>query len=568
MTKQRWMDTWLSPFALSNTALAWATLIGAFSTLVLVPGTTGLGVFAMPWLAVIVVSQAVFALAIIGVRSLVRNPGPATVAFTLIVSGALRGAVIAVGAGLVGVNTLSPASLASRSLNSAVISLIGVALIGATLSWRADFRAQYRVLRDRALLLGNAAQDGRVIDETVLAAWTSMKGDLDERLSAAGSRLATGATAEDLRAAADFIVSAIDVDLRPTARAMWQETIPDEQPIRLRALFVDTISRWRLPLGVILGLLAVVVGIGSLVRSGLVDGAAYTIRYILVTGAVLWASTAVARARPRLAPVIAVLTLVLLPPLVLLADYEIGDVLLGLPEDPTGQILVALQTPITTVFIAMAVEAARERQQVLHALQSRIDSEVAALRQRGGGHDAQRLSLFVHHSVQSELAALAIQMREAASTGDPATMDDVRITVLERLQRMRALDAHAPPWLRQESGRDRITQVVGAWTGILQVSLDVPDESALRPDQWHLAAQVIEEGLANAVRHGGADRVDITAHVHSGDLLVRIADNGTASTRPTQETSGMGSQVLDRVAPGAWSLDDTGQGSVLAVRIS
>lgn len=568
MSARPWVTTWLSPLALSNTALAWATVIGGFSTLVLVPGTAGMGVAPWSWLAVAAVSQASFALLVVAGRSIVRGPAPTAVLVILAISGAARGAVIAVGVGYVGVAPLTTASLISRSLNSLVITVIGVALIGATLTWRADFRAQYRLLRDRALLLGDAAGHEAVIDPSVIGAWTSMKSDLDTTLNAASERLAAGASPSDMHAAADLLTEAIDQDLRPAARAMWKETIPDEQPLRLGPLFVDTLARWHLPLAIILGFLTVVVGVGSLVRSGLMAGGAYTLRYIVVTGLILWLSTSLAKAAPRFAPLIAIVTLLSLPPLILLSDYEIGDVLLGLPEDPTGQILVALQTPITTLLIAMAVGAVRDRQQVLNALQERINVEAAIVRRQGSNHDARRLSLFVHHSVQSELSALAMQVREAASTSDRTTMDQVRTSALERLHRMQELDAHAPPWLRDESGRERIAQVVDAWTGILRVCLDLPEESAARSDQWHWAAQVIEEAVANAVRHGGADQVDIRLEIDSGALVVRIADNGTASMGSPDQRTGLGSQVLDRVAPANWSLEATEQGSILTVRVS
>ena len=560
------MATWLSPLALSNTALLIATVIGAFGTLVLVPGTSG--TITWGWVGVTVASQAAFAVLIVGVRHLSRAPGPLTVLLTLVVSGAIRGTIIAVGAGIVGLSAITPGSVISRSINSAVISVIGVALIGATLTWRADFRAQYRLLRDRALLLGSAAQEGDTIDPTVLDAWTSMKGDLDTTLRQASDRLAAGATAQDLRDAADLLTSAVDVNLRPASRAMWQETIPEDRPLRLRALFVETIARWQLPLGFILGFLAIVVGVGSLVRSGLIFGGAYTLRYLIVTGLILWASTALARARPRRAPVIAVVTLILLPPLVLACDYLIGDVLLGLPEDPTGQIIVALQTPVTTMFIAMAVEAVRDRQQVLDALQARIDAEAVELRRRGKntGRDSQRLSLFVHHSVQSELSALAMQVREAAATNDAVTMEAARASALERLRRLEALDAYAPPWLREDTGSARITQIVQAWTGILDIQVDLPVESACRADQWQLAAQVIEEGLANSARHGHADHVSIVGRCESGDLILVITDDGTAP-EGTSSRSGVGTQWLDRIAPGDWQLDQTPAGARLSVRI-
>lgn len=563
------MATWLSPLALSNPAILLATLIGGFGTLVLVPGTSGLGQLSWQWVCVAIASQVAFALVLIVTRSLLPNPGPFVVFMALAVGGVIRGLVIALGAGAINIVTMTPASVAGRCVNSAVISVIGVALIGATLTWRAEYRSQYRLLRDRAVLIGNAARDGEVIDPDVLDAWTSMKGDLDSTLRSASERLAAGATRRDLVDAADLLASAIDVRLRPASRALWQETIPEEQPIRLRSLFVETIGRWRPPVLVITGFLAIVVGIGSIVRSGLVYGGAYTLRYILVVALVLVLSTAISRAQPRTSTVVAVITLLALPPIVMLCDHFIGDELLGLPEDPTGQIIVALQTPVTTVFIAMAVQAVRDRQQVLASLQARIDIEAAELRHREGRsqRDSQRLSLFVHHSVQSELAAMAMQVREAGSTGDPATMEDVRVSVLERIRQLEQLDAHSPPWLAAQGGRERIDQVVDAWTGILDISVELPSEALFNGDQWHLAAQIIEEGLANSARHGGAAHVTITGHRDEGALALRITDDGTYDMHTVPSMPGIGTQWLDRVAPGDWQLEHTEQGTELSVRI-
>ena len=87
MISRPWVAIWLSPLALSPTALVWATAIGAFSTLVLVPGTSGAGLFTWQWLAVVAASQAVFAAIIIAVRRLSPTLGPITVLVTLAVSG-------------------------------------------------------------------------------------------------------------------------------------------------------------------------------------------------------------------------------------------------------------------------------------------------------------------------------------------------------------------------------------------------------------------------------------------------------------------------------------------------
>lgn len=567
MRIRQWVDLWLSPLALSNTALAWASAIGGIGSLLLVPGPDGAGYLTWRWCVVIAAAQIAFALILLAFRRSLVNPRPGMVLLALAVGGALRGIIIEIGAEELTLNDVSVAAVTGRALNSAVISIIGVALIGATLAWRADFRAEYQILRDRAMLLGAATQDGDAVDPAVLAAWTDMKSDLDVTLRRAGDRLESGSSPQDLQSAAQLLTDAIDLNLRPAARAMWLETVPEEEPIRPSRLLLGTIAQWQLPVLSILAFYLVVVGVGSLVRSGLIDGGAYTVRYLLVTGVVLSASVRLARALPGKAPVIAIITLIALPPTILLCDHWIGSSYFGLPMDPSGQVLVALQTPITTVLIAMAIEAVKERSAVLAALQARIDTEVALLLQQEGRstRDAQRLSLFVHHCVQSELAAIAMRANEAASGHDLSEMNEARRQARDRLQQLESLDAHTPPWAKSTDGVERIERVVQAWSGLLDIDVRLPAESECRADQWRLAAQVIEEALANSARHSGARHVTIKGECEREVLLLTLADDGHSDPGPSNP--GLGSWWLDRVAPGEWSLERGAEGARLSIRI-
>ncbi|MFM8351305.1 MAG: hypothetical protein ACKN9D_09560 [Actinomycetales bacterium] len=348
---------------------------------------------------------------------------------------------------------------------------------------------------------------------------------------------------------------------------MSAETVPEESPIRIVTLLVDTIAQWRLPLRTILAFFLIIVGLGSVIRSGIIDGGEYTLRYLIITALILGVSISLARDIPRRAPVIAMVTLVMLPPLILLGDHWIGSRLLGLPVDPADQIVVALQTPVTTVFIAMAIEAVRARDEVLSALQARINAEVALLHQQKGRSrgDAQRLSLFVHHSVQSELSAIAMRASEAALGHDVATMDTVSYEARERIGQLASLDAHSAPWKQSARGREHIDTVVQAWTGLLSIDLELPEESACRADQWQLAARVVEEALANAARHSGASSIAITGHCERSALVLEVTDDGRRDSDPS--VPGLGTWWLDRIAPGEWSLEHGDQGSTLTVRI-
>jgi len=76
----------------------------------------------------------------------------------------------------------------------------------------------------------------------------------------------------------------------------------------------------------------------------------------------------------------------------------------------------------------------------------------------------------------------------------------------------------------------------------------------------------VTEGINNAVRHGDADRIDITITEQDSGIAISIADNGTAG--PPSGRRGTGTRLLDALAPQSWSrtINENG-GTTLAAQI-
>ena len=79
--------------------------------------------------------------------------------------------------------------------------------------------------------------------------------------------------------------------------------------------------------------------------------------------------------------------------------------------------------------------------------------------------------------------------------------------------------------------------------------------------------RVVEEGLANAIRHGKATtiRVDV-AWEESGCVRIRIEDNGSGLS--DKAAAGLGSTVLDQATGGRWTTTNTEDGMLLEARVS
>jgi len=561
----------MSVYAVSNRSIAWASLIGGLGTLVFVPEPASAD--WAPWLLIAILAQAGFATVVILLRAAGRPTSAWAVAGTLAAAGAVRGAIIAMGAAWTGSHGITALSLFERGLNSAIICVIGGGLIGGTLAWQAEFRQHYRVLLDRAVMLERARTEDLPLDPSVLAEWTSMKTSLDAALSEASDHLLPGATQEELLTASRTLQSAVDVHVRPHAHAMWLSALPERPPLGMRGLFAAVIGAWQPPTREILAFFAVVIGPGAIVRVGLSSGIAFTLSYLLITGIILVGTSLLAAHAPRWAPLVALATLLGLPVSLFILSATAWTAVTGQTGGTLADAIVAIQTPFSVVLVAMAVAVARDRQGILEALQSRIDGEVSQLLLSSGisGEDAVLLSVFVHHSVQSELSAVALQLQEAAQVDDATSREALRMGIVERLVRLQEIDPRTSPTFQEATGADRIAEIIRAWSGILEIDLELPGRESCRPDQWFVAAQVIEEALANASRHGDARHVSITGTCMDHALLLRISDDGSSESVATtgkMTAPGIGSQWLERIAPGEWSLTSSPRGTILTISIS
>jgi signal transduction histidine kinase len=195
--------------------------------------------------------------------------------------------------------------------------------------------------------------------------------------------------------------------------------------------------------------------------------------------------------------------------------------------------LVLWEVPdLSTDFIDFGRELGRAVGGILdrHALLTAIETGAAA---------RTRLSLArdVHDSVVQFLAGASFRVEaiKRSAKGDPrvgAELDELKRLLIEEqgevrgfvlaLRKGRELElAEAVAELRALA--ERLSQ---QWSVKCQVKVD--GEDAAIPVRLQLdLQQLLREAVANAVRHGGADRIDVALAVEEGQLSLNVHDNGT-----------------------------------------
>jgi hypothetical protein len=193
------------------------------------------------------------------------------------------------------------------------------------------------------------------------------------------------------------------------------------------------------------------------------------------------------------------------------------------------------------------------------------------------------VATFLHGTIQTRLTAAALQLQTAAKTNDlvraEAAVDLAVATV--------ALASQPAGHVLPVSPADRLSAFALAWTGIANISLDLPlgSEAATgaagptgqeRMTAWALVTDAVEECVTNAIRHGKASAVQVTCRDLGDALEATISDNGTwdkktatAGREPVDaaQPSGIGLTLVDRISDGNWSVVKTGEGTTLVLRV-
>ena len=166
-------------------------------------------------------------------------------------------------------------------------------------------------------------------------------------------------------------------------------------------------------------------------------------------------------------------------------------------------------------------------------------------------HDEIGPSLFAVNITAATIQQLAAAGRAAEIPGQVRAIQDV----VGHMQRyVKAILGRLRPVHAVELGlRPAIETLAGFWRArypAVAFDLEISTgEADLDDATKEIIYRVVQEGLANAVRHGKPSRIGIAVRTKSGMILVEVTDDGTASgalTEPGFGLSGMRERVSAR----------------------
>ncbi|MCU1677729.1 MAG: Histidine kinase [Frankiales bacterium] len=217
-----------------------------------------------------------------------------------------------------------------------------------------------------------------------------------------------------------------------------------------------------------------------------------------------------------------------------------------------------------TELIATAVANAESRAE-LTASRARI---VAA-----SDHARRQIERDLHDGAQQRLVTLGVQLRGAAQrapseltgpTGELARVGDELGSVIDEL---REISRGIHPAILAEGGLGPALRTLARRSAI-PVEVDVKTEMRF-PESIELAAYyVVSEALTNAVKHGQASVVRVTAEQRDGTLNLWIQDDGVGGADPTRGSGLIGLQDRVEALDGGISIvSPAGDGTTLHVEL-
>jgi len=174
------------------------------------------------------------------------------------------------------------------------------------------------------------------------------------------------------------------------------------------------------------------------------------------------------------------------------------------------------------------------------------------------------LSQELHGTVQSKLVACAMISEHAIQSGNTQQIETALLDAQKVLTTSLEAFAHADVVFAVS---DVVQRHVSLWDELCAITLEFDDSVDQHMSDGTAVGRVVEEGLANAIRHGKATtiRVDV-AWEESGCARIRIEDNGSGLS--DKAAAGLGSTVLDQATGGRWTTTNTEDGMLLEARVS
>ena len=169
------------------------------------------------------------------------------------------------------------------------------------------------------------------------------------------------------------------------------------------------------------------------------------------------------------------------------------------------------------------------------------------------------LARYLHGELQAGLIATNLLLERASTTGDADLAQHALRSAVDLLNQDHALVSQT----RITSPQSRLEKISSGWRGIADVKFALDWIDALDASTLNDAIALIDEGVANAIRHAQSTTISVDGILTAEFLDIEIVSDGT---KMTNNAAGLGTKLFDELAT-SWNHSRNGESNLLKFKI-
>ena len=553
---------------LSQTAFLAFVPVGILGVAIVIPVEKVTASQRFDWFLVGVIAQGVLAVAILIFNKIYfrfikgAKFSVAYIFFALFTSGALRG--IAIGQAAPIFDLADPTAPTVRAINSGITVIIWMGIIGLMLEAQSSYVREYQDLYQRFLMLKSGRlPDGRALNSGRLSEIAEQVAQMTSPVRTKLAKLSEGSfTDAQVREAVADLQQVVKEQIRPLSHRLWFDRTSHLLKFKLSNLLLDAFKTDETPILFFTALTTFSIFVGTTVSMGINKGAVISLIfgmtiYMLFTLEKLLLKIEIIKSK-FIHPIFLIL-IATVPLLLTHVYFNLSEISYWGLYSNVG---VAGSVFLTAIFTTMLSQSLIDRAKIIDILTTQITSGYVEehLQAIARMTEDSEIASYLHSSLQSELTAVALKLDQAAKSGNRDEVKSIIQYAQIVIERDLTVNFHAG----EHSPLERINALLDAWRGIADIKIDLQKIELCETQVLTDISQVIEEAVSDAVRFGNANLISISGDASPDHYYFKVTDNG--KSKP-QVGSGLGTILLDEIAPNLWRREFALEGTNLEVWI-
>ena len=204
-----------------------------------------------------------------------------------------------------------------------------------------------------------------------------------------------------------------------------------------------------------------------------------------------------------------------------------------------------------------------QRSEVIASLQRHLSSDKYSASLAAGGASIRNsdIAQYLHGEIQAGLTASSLLLQQAAKSGD----SDLANEALERAAGLLNQDHTNISYTRMAKPEVKLQKIIAGWKGIADVTISLPSSAQLDEVVLRNSVALIEESIANSIRHAHATQIQVSGILKEDLLTINIISNGDSMAKGK---AGLGTKLFNDLAS-EWSYaSESGQNRLTFILVN